>query len=102
VFVLSISVIISASQKFSLNNTLFLWLTYLWLWLCFATSCDIRGDLYVDRALFLRYKYHQKERKGITEEHTRGMPEIDDKSQDNHGERREVEPVWFEVLHELV
>ena len=29
------------------------------------------------------------------------MPEIDDKSQYDHGERREVEPVWFEVLHEL-
>jgi hypothetical protein len=46
--------------------------------------------LNVDRALFLRYKYHQKERGGITDEHTRGMPEIDDKSQYNHGERREV------------
>jgi hypothetical protein len=47
-------------------------------------------------------KYHQKEGEGITEEHTRGMPEIDNKSQYNHGERREVKPVWFEVLHELV
>lgn len=71
---------ISASQKFSLNNTLFRCLTYLWL--CFATLCDIRGDLNVYRALFLGYKYyHQEEREGITEEHTRGMPEIDDKSQ---------------------
>jgi len=29
------------------------------------------------------------------------MPEIDNKSQYNHHERREVEPVWFEVLHKL-
>jgi len=71
-----------ASHKLSLNNSLFLCLTYLWL--CFATLCDVRGDLDVDRALFLR----------------RGMPEIDDKSQYNHGERREVEPVWFEVEEE--
>jgi hypothetical protein len=96
----SISVMISDSPKFSLNDTLFLCFTYLWL--CFATLCDIRRDLNVDRALFLGYKYHQKKRDGITEEHTRGMPKIDDKSQYNHAERREVEPVWFEVLQELV
>jgi hypothetical protein len=96
----SISVLILASQKFSLNNTLFLYLAYLWL--CSATLCDIRGDLNIDRALLLGYKYHQKEREGITEERTRGMPKIDDESQYNHGERREVKPVWLEVLYELV
>ena len=32
-----------------------------YLWLSFATSYDIRGELNVDRALFLSYKYHQKE-----------------------------------------
>ena len=97
---MNISVIGSASYKVFLNNALFLCLTYLWLY-C-ATLCDVRGDLDVDRALFLRYKHHQKEREGTTDEHTRGMPEIDDKSQYNHGEGREVEPVWFEVLHGLV
>ena len=54
----SISVLILASQEISLNNTLFLYLAYLWL--CFATLCDIRGDLNVNRALFLGYKHHQK------------------------------------------
>jgi hypothetical protein len=38
---------------------------------------------------------HHKER-------TRGMPEVDDKPQYNHGERREVKPVWFKVLDEIV
>jgi len=78
----SISVLILASQKFSLNNTLFLYLAYLWL--CSATLCDIRGDLNIDRALLLG----------------RGMPKIDDESQYNHGERREVKPVWLEVEEE--
>lgn len=30
------------------------------------------------------------------------MPEVDDKPQYNHGERREVEPVWSEMLDEIV
>src|SRR6266403_2324800 len=65
-------------------------------------SFDIRRELNVNRALFLGYKYHQQERKGITDEHTRRMPEVHDESQYNHGKRREVEPVWFEVLHETL
>lgn len=35
-------------------------------------------------------------------EHTRVMPEVDDKPQDNHCERGKIEPVWFKVLDEMV
>ena len=34
----------------------------------------------------------------ITREHTCGNPEVDYKSQNDHCERREVEPVWPVVL----
>lgn len=34
----------------------------------------------------------------VIREHTCGMPEVDYKSQDDHSERREVEPVWPVVL----
>ena len=30
------------------------------------------------------------------------MPEVDDEPQYNHGERREVKPVWLKVLDEIV
>jgi hypothetical protein len=42
-----------------------------------------------------RGETHQKER-------TRGMPEVDDQPQYNDGERREVKPVRFEMLDEIV
>ena len=91
---------ISASHKVSLSNTLFLYLTNLWL---HPALCDIRGDLDVKRPLLLSYKYYQNMEEGIRRnQRTRGMPKVDDKPHYNHAERREVKPVWFEMLDEIV
>ena len=75
-------------QRFHLNsNALFLWFTDLLLHhVSGITLCDIRGDVDVDRALLLSCKYHQMEEQQHHKERTRGMPEVDDKPQYNHGE----------------
>ena len=67
-------------QTLPLNSkTLFLWFTDLRHHR--VTLCDIRGDMDVNRALLLSCKYHQMEEQRHDKEHTRGMPEVDDKPQ---------------------
>jgi hypothetical protein len=91
---------ISASHKVFLNNILFLYLADLWF---HPALCDIRGELDVKRPLLLSYKCYQDKEEGVTRnQRTRDMPEVDDKPHYNHAERREVKPVWFEVLEEIV